>query len=75
MASRIEELFKKQWSPEQISGCLRLTEGIKVSHETIYQFVFKNYKEGESSTSAYAEGKDKKEKNLSSKVTRGLSKR
>lgn len=33
------ELIKRDWSPEQISGRLKLERGICVSHETIYSFV------------------------------------
>ena len=67
MASRIEELFKKQWSPEQISGRLHLTEGIKVSHESIYQFVFKNYKEGGDLYKYLRRGRKKRKKRTSLK--------
>lgn len=36
----IYRLIGLQWSPEQISGRLRL-EGITISHETIYRFLYK----------------------------------
>jgi len=39
------ELLKLQWSPEQISGRLR-REKTKISHESIYQYIFKNAKGG-----------------------------
>ena len=33
-------------SPEQISGVLALEEGIKISHERIYQHIWANMKAG-----------------------------
>ena len=32
-------LRAEQWSPQQISGWLLLTEGVRISHETIYKWV------------------------------------
>jgi transposase, IS30 family len=32
-------LLRRDWSPEQISGRLKLEQGIQLSHETIYSFV------------------------------------
>lgn len=37
----IENYLKKYWSPEQISGRLKLDNLIQVSHETIYQYIYK----------------------------------
>lgn len=42
-SKRIDELLEQKWSPEQISGRLRL-EDIRICHETIYQYVFRNKK-------------------------------
>jgi len=44
----IEEKLKQQWSPEQISGWLKKQghKQIPVSHETIYQYVWKDKKHG-----------------------------
>lgn len=43
---RLQELVERKlglsWSPEQISGRLRLEMGIHVSHETIYQHVLRD---------------------------------
>src|SRR5450432_1733637 len=33
--ARVEELLKEEWSPEQVSGHLRLTRELAISHETI----------------------------------------
>jgi len=40
------EKLEQRWSPEQISGHLRKTMNIKVSHETIYAMVRKDKKAG-----------------------------
>jgi IS30 family transposase len=38
----IERLICKEWSPEQISGWMKKTMNISVSHEWIYQYVLKD---------------------------------
>lgn len=38
----IERHLHRSWSPEQISGRLRLERGIRISHETIYQHVLRD---------------------------------
>jgi len=45
LIARIEESLMKQWSPEQISGHLK-TQNIFISHERIYQYVWKNKRLG-----------------------------
>ncbi|MBI3556327.1 MAG: IS30 family transposase, partial [Deltaproteobacteria bacterium] len=40
----VEEKLILGWSPEQIAGRLAL-DGTSVTHETIYQFVFRNFRE------------------------------
>ena len=42
----IEEKLRLEWSPEQITGWLRLTGRPSVSHEWIYQFVLADKKAG-----------------------------
>ena len=37
-----EQLLQKEWSPEQISGWMKENMDIAVSHEWIYQYVFKD---------------------------------
>jgi len=37
--SLVERRLREEWSPEQIAGCLKL-EGISISHERIYQYVY-----------------------------------
>ena len=38
----IEQLICKEWSPEQISGWMKKTMNISVSHEWIYQYILKD---------------------------------
>jgi transposase, IS30 family len=38
----VERHLRRSWSPEQISGRLRLERGIRISHETIYQHVLRD---------------------------------
>lgn len=42
----VEEMLRLNWSPEQISGRLKKEEGIKISHESIYQHVLADKKNG-----------------------------
>jgi IS30 family transposase len=41
-----EHLLREDWSPEQISGWLAEEYRIRVSHESIYQFILKNKQQG-----------------------------
>lgn len=43
---RVLFYLTKEWSPEQIAGYLKLHEGIHISHETIYQFIWADKKTG-----------------------------
>jgi IS30 family transposase len=38
----VEQKLRLSWSPEQISGRLRLELGVRISHETIYQHVLRD---------------------------------
>lgn len=42
----IRSKLKLAWSPEQISGRLKIENGIKVSYETIYKLVWKDKRDG-----------------------------
>jgi transposase, IS30 family len=42
----VERLLWKQWSPEQISGRLKLEGQASVSHERIYQHIYRDKREG-----------------------------
>ncbi len=39
-------LLQMDWSPQQISGRLKLEQGISVSHEYIYQYIYANKRSG-----------------------------
>jgi IS30 family transposase len=43
---QVEALLRQEWSPEQISGRLKRERGIHISHEWIYQYVFKDKRGG-----------------------------
>ena len=43
---RVEQLLREDWSPEQISGWLAKEEGMSISHEWIYQHVYRDKKQG-----------------------------
>jgi len=38
--TQVERLLREDWSPEQISNRLRLEQGLRISHEWIYQHIF-----------------------------------
>ena len=44
--ARLRQYLKKGWSPDQISGRLRVTDNLQISHQTIYSYIWKNRKEG-----------------------------
>lgn len=43
---QVEFYIKQDWSPEQISGYLALAEDIHISHETIYQYIWTDKRNG-----------------------------
>jgi transposase, IS30 family len=42
----VDELLRRQWSPEQVSGHLGRTGQLRISHETIYRHVWRDKREG-----------------------------
>ena len=42
----VDELLRRQWSPEQVAGYLRREGRLLISHETIYRHVWKDKKAG-----------------------------
>jgi IS30 family transposase len=36
----VEELIRQDWSPEQIAGRIEIEQGVSISHEWIYQYVY-----------------------------------
>ena len=43
---RVEELLREEWSPEQVSGHLRLKKELAISHETIYRHIWQDLRSG-----------------------------
>ena len=43
---RVERLLRAQWSPEQVAGYFRETGEMAISHETIYQYVWRDWAAG-----------------------------
>jgi IS30 family transposase len=46
LEERITSLLRKDWSPEQIVGRLRVTGEISLDHETIYQYILADKQAG-----------------------------
>ncbi len=44
--AQVDELLCRQWSPEQVSGHLRRTEQLAISHETIYRHIWRDKRAG-----------------------------
>jgi len=44
--ARIQALVREDWSPEQIAGRLRLDQELRISHETIYRYLWADKREG-----------------------------
>ena len=44
--SQVEDLLRHEWSPEQISGRLKLEGQARISHERIYQYVYADKRAG-----------------------------
>lgn len=42
----VEGSLRRKWSPEQVSGRLRVEKGIRISHETIYRYIRKERRAG-----------------------------
>ena len=43
---RVKTWLQQEWSPEQISDWLRYREGIRLSHEWIYQYIYQDKADG-----------------------------
>ncbi len=44
--ARIHALVREDWSPEQIAGRLRVDQELRISHETIYRYVWADKRHG-----------------------------
>ena len=42
----VDELLRRQWSPEQVAGYLRRTGQLLISHETVYRHIWRDKREG-----------------------------
>lgn len=42
----VEALIRQDYSPEQVSGRLRLEGGVRISHETIYRYIWRDKQAG-----------------------------
>ena len=42
----VEGLLREEWSPEQVSGHLRETKALAISHETIYRHIWRDLRGG-----------------------------
>ncbi len=43
---RVEGLLRQEWSPQQVSGHLRLQRELAISHETIYRHIWRDLRSG-----------------------------
>lgn len=43
---QVEDLIRQEWSPEQVSGRLEREQGVSISHEWIYQYVYTDKRSG-----------------------------
>jgi IS30 family transposase len=66
-----EHLQTEQWSPEQITGCLRLKDLESISHETIYQKILEDKNNGGTLYTHLRCKKKRKKRYGSAKSTRG----
>ena len=42
----VDSLIRQDWSPEQISGRLSIEQGIAISHEWIYLYIYQDKRQG-----------------------------
>jgi len=69
----IETLIKKDWSPEQIYGWMKVNMEITVSHEWIYQYIYKDKQAG-GSLHLHLRCRKKRKKRYGSNDRRGIIK-
>jgi len=43
---QVEALIREEWSPEQIVGRLEMEQGVSISHEWIYQYIYADKRSG-----------------------------
>ena len=67
----VTELLELDWSPEQISEWLKINNKPYVSHETIYQFIIADQKNGGKLYKHLRQGHKKRRKRIKTKDRRG----
>jgi IS30 family transposase len=67
----IEEKICLDWSPEQVSGWLKINQGIFISHERIYQHIWENKRHGGTLYTHLRQSNKKRKKQYGSKDKRG----
>jgi len=71
--SKVRSHIENDWSPEQISGTMKLKEKISISHEWIYQFIIKDKQTG-GDLYTHLRCKSKRKKRYGSYECRGIIK-
>ena len=71
MKKLLKEKIKLEWSPEQIVGWCKLEQIEMVSHESIYQYIWKDKQSGGTLYTFLRTGQKKYKKRYGSKCTRG----
>lgn len=71
--NKVRSKIREEWSPEQISGELKLKENISISHEWIYQFILKDKQDG-GDLHTHLRCKSKRRKRYGSYECRGIIK-
>ena len=66
-----EKLTQEQWSPQQISAWLKLSRGLRISPETIYQHIYQDKENGGSLYTHLRRKSKAYQKRVNGKTTRG----
>ena len=67
----IEEKIRLDWSPEQVSGWLKVNQGIVISHERIYQHIWADKRHGGTLYKHLRQNNKKRKKQYGSKDKHG----
>ena len=43
---QVEALIREEWSPEQIVGRVAMEQGVSISHEWVYQYIYADQRSG-----------------------------
>ncbi len=68
----VNSKLRLQWSPEQISGHLKINKNISISHERIYQYILQDKKSGGSLWTHLRHGNKKRKKRYGKADRRGI---